>query len=1091
MKPNFALNITDSAVSLLHRTARGWLEVGSAAFDAPDLEEALAYMRSTALGLSPAGITTKLILPPGQILYTEAEAPGPDKAAREAQIRAALAGRTPYDVEELVFDWWGTGPTVQVAVVARETLEEAEAFAQTHRFNPVSFVTIPAEGQFAGEPWFGASRLAPALLPEGEKITRDQDPVKVITRDLPKDDGAAPKDAEKPAKAAAEPHSAKAEAKPEAEAKPVVNPEAEAQKAREAALARQAAEQAAAQAAKQAAEADQRAAEEAEATRKAEALTRAALEADAEAIRKTEAAKAEMENRAQALAQAEAKRLVQEAEKTKSAHLERERARAALIEAERKRAKSDQAAAEEAAAAFNGVSDPGIAETKETAPPPAAPTFSSRRREDGQAQPLPRPEIVPVGKPLAEPVSPPPSPLVAGTPKEKPQAPVVSKVSPVATGRLVGPVPKKHRVLIADAVASPAVNVGTAASVGATAGPGPAAARPLNGIASLSKGRKAVLDKLAALPAAKTGAKTAAEAPPTQKTPVAARVIGTSAALSRFKSKMTPKPTADTAGKKEKSAAEGLVHTTAADASMGKFGAKLAARRGKPRFLGLIMTLVLLAALAGVAAWSSLYLSRDTTTPATTQLAGEAEPAIAEQPADMAAGPELGPEPLPDGALGADQSTLAPPENLVVTDAEAAADAEAELPPTQELTQERPAPVETPVPEVATITPPLSASPEISASQETTQAAGPDNGPQDEIILATIDGAQPAFDAVALPRPQSQPDAAPAAVTPPPPFGTQYEFEPDGSIKATANGVVMPDGFWLIAARPPVAPPPRPAAISGPAATPEAAAPLAPQPDIAATDTAGASTAGLTAQASAGPPSAFEQDTSVESRRPRERPNRPEPAAEPGQADDEATLTAADPALTRLTSLRPRARPQAVVDIAEAARKAAAAASLVVQAAAQQKTEQESAAQASPMAVALSPRPTARPRDFSRAVEAAIAAATQETTTRKVTAPAPVPDAEEADEPEIKVSAAPRIPTHANVAKQATFKNAINLSKTNLIGVYGPDNKRYALIRSSSGRYTKVRVGDRVDGGTVAAITRNELRYKKGNRMLTLAMPKG
>ena len=170
MKPNFALNITDSAISLLHRTSRGWLEVGSANFDAPDLEEALGYLRSSALGLSPHGITTKLILPASQVLYTEVEAPGPDKAAREAQIRTALENRTPYAVDDLVFDWWGTGPTVKVAVVARETLDEAENFAETHPFSPVSFVTTPAEGQFAGEPWFGVTKLSASVLPAGEKV---------------------------------------------------------------------------------------------------------------------------------------------------------------------------------------------------------------------------------------------------------------------------------------------------------------------------------------------------------------------------------------------------------------------------------------------------------------------------------------------------------------------------------------------------------------------------------------------------------------------------------------------------------------------------------------------------------------------------------------------------------------------------------------------------------------------------------------------------------------------------------------------------------------------------------------------------------
>jgi hypothetical protein len=194
---------------------------------------------------------------------------------------------------------------------------------------------------------------------------------------------------------------------------------------------------------------------------------------------------------------------------------------------------------------------------------------------------------------------------------------------------------------------------------------------------------------------------------------------------------------------------------------------------------------------------------------------------------------------------------------------------------------------------------------------------------------------------------------------------------------------------------------------------------------------------------------------------------------------------APDPALQRLASLRPRVRSQTVVAAADAARKAAEAASLAATAAAQQNAEQDSA-----MVVALSPRPAARPRDFSGAVEAAIASATR-ASTRQVVAPEAVPEPEQADEPEVKVSSAPRIPTRANVAKQATFKNAINLSKTNLIGVYGSDSKRYALIRSSSGRYSKVKVGDKVDGGTVAAITRNEVRYRKGSKMLTLAMPNG
>ena len=121
---------------------------------------------------------------------------------------------------------------------------------------------------------------------------------------------------------------------------------------------------------------------------------------------------------------------------------------------------------------------------------------------------------------------------------------------------------------------------------------------------------------------------------------------------------------------------------------------------------------------------------------------------------------------------------------------------------------------------------------------------------------------------------------------------------------------------------------------------------------------------------------------------------------------------------------------------------------------------------------------------MSRAVEAAVAAAVR----------APEPQAEqalaEADAEPERASAAPSIPTRASVAKQATYVNAINLSKINLIGVYGSKSSPYALIRQANGRYKKVKVGDSIDGGKVAAIGASEVRYQKSGRMISLKMPK-
>jgi Tfp pilus assembly protein PilP len=71
------------------------------------------------------------------------------------------------------------------------------------------------------------------------------------------------------------------------------------------------------------------------------------------------------------------------------------------------------------------------------------------------------------------------------------------------------------------------------------------------------------------------------------------------------------------------------------------------------------------------------------------------------------------------------------------------------------------------------------------------------------------------------------------------------------------------------------------------------------------------------------------------------------------------------------------------------------------------------------------------------------------------------------------------------------MNNAINLRRMNLIGVYGKPSNRRALIRLPSGRYKKVKVGDRLDGGRIVAIGDSELRYQKSGRSVTLKMPRG
>ncbi|NQZ73149.1 MAG: hypothetical protein HRT60_08760, partial [Dinoroseobacter sp.] len=184
MKPSFALNLTHEGIGLLHRGRRGWLSVGEVALDDPDVAERMAWLRRTAAGLATGGVTTKLILPNSEILYDEVPAPGPGDSDREAQVRRGLEGRTPYSIDELAYDYVVSGGVARVAVVARETLAEAEAFAAEHRFNPVSFVAVPPSDAppdwFSGEPLFGLTSIAHSLLDDDDPLEREDAPVRIV-----------------------------------------------------------------------------------------------------------------------------------------------------------------------------------------------------------------------------------------------------------------------------------------------------------------------------------------------------------------------------------------------------------------------------------------------------------------------------------------------------------------------------------------------------------------------------------------------------------------------------------------------------------------------------------------------------------------------------------------------------------------------------------------------------------------------------------------------------------------------------------------------------------------------------------------------
>ncbi|MFN4099035.1 MAG: hypothetical protein ACK4GT_04595, partial [Pararhodobacter sp.] len=223
MKPNFALKLSNDGIELLHRVTGGWSSVGTVSFETDDVATACEKLVSEAQRREP-GFRTKLVMPDDEVRYDAIVAPGPTDEARRYQIEAEIERLTPYRIDDLAYDWSIEGDHALVVICARETLIEAETFAEGYGFNPVSFVAQPTAGQFSGEPFFGETMVAPTLLPPGAHVQPDADPIRVVTARkaaVPAADAPAvnvPARTEAPVKAEA-PVSGKDSAKPEGSSK--------------------------------------------------------------------------------------------------------------------------------------------------------------------------------------------------------------------------------------------------------------------------------------------------------------------------------------------------------------------------------------------------------------------------------------------------------------------------------------------------------------------------------------------------------------------------------------------------------------------------------------------------------------------------------------------------------------------------------------------------------------------------------------------------------------------------------------------------------------------------------------------------------
>ena len=77
-----------------------------------------------------------------------------------------------------------------------------------------------------------------------------------------------------------------------------------------------------------------------------------------------------------------------------------------------------------------------------------------------------------------------------------------------------------------------------------------------------------------------------------------------------------------------------------------------------------------------------------------------------------------------------------------------------------------------------------------------------------------------------------------------------------------------------------------------------------------------------------------------------------------------------------------------------------------------------------------------------------------------------------------------------NAAAYATEERVLKKTrKPLLLGVFGKEGSRSALVRLGDGSIAKVSEGDRLDGGRISAISGSSLTYAKNGRARTLAMP--
>ncbi|WP_158966630.1 hypothetical protein [Chachezhania sediminis] len=1105
MKPDFALSLSVEGIALLHRAPDGWRTAGEVPLDAPDLGAALAGLRDTALKLSPQGFATKVVIPNEQIRYLSIETGTVPDQDRLMMGAAALDGATPYPVEELAYDIAADGALTHVAAVALETLEEAETFAVEHDFNPVSFVAMPNGSGYTGEPFFGLTGRASswsgtaAVEPDAEPIHvvgPAKMPAPAAAAELPAPETAVTKAPapEAPKAKAPDPEKPKAEAPPKAApgqqdlfdlepvaATPAKTPKAEARPAPAPRKPASPAPPLAAPVSPPGASAGVSAGASARRAQPPSQPEPAPDPAPAFASRRPNGS-------APAAKAAEAK--------TPPAKPEPKPAKKPAAAAQAPAAAADTApeAEQDDTGPLTGFSsrrhrvDPARSE-------PAAPDDAKGKGPDVAKRPAPA--VGPAGAPAT-------ATRVAG-----PTAAGFADTQTAAKGSAPRPVPPPeplpaaHRDEVPD---TPASKTGQA-SAGAflsrrdgTTGTAEQGSKPSplpNGDATEKTG-SSVLDSLrglagtalsalddarekrrAARDDAKTGTgnaikpqaltkadfKAAAKARKTAEAPAVKPPPGLGGGF----------PTGPIAQKtivapsKGEAAKAGTSRTATPEddeaVRMTIFGARDNAQtRGKPKHLLLILMVGLLLVLAAIALWTTTFtegglsglLRRDAgrieqveiapeATPDDAVARVEAAPPMTEVVATVASQPEDASFGSPEEDTGAELPALTD-DGSVVTDPVAAAEAIPDEPAGRDRGDA-----------------------EAAALYAATGIwPGPPRVPQVVPRIGLNDVHVAGIDRTDLSHPVAPLPAMPGARTDLP-LERLAALDPEEQpVTRTRTDALLSSTDLGTGA----------AARTAIDTAPETRA----EPEAEATELAAL-------------------DDQLIMLRPRLRPGDRLPELEAAPEVEE------EPAFA---GLRPRVRPEVPAEVLSAPAAEEATATEQAEAAPDPKPEVETPdlSSATRQAVALSMMPKTRPERLAqqaeaRAVEranaeaAAAAAAASAAAAAVTSARSATPDAAEAeDEPEPErvasiapATVSPGIPSTASLARRATLNNQINLRKINLIGVYGTPKNRRALVRLQNGRYKKVQVGDRIDGGQIVAISDSELRYQKGGRNISLKIP--